>query len=160
METPRGASVLSLSPLSQSSLSVLSLSPPSECQHTGSTGPGERSLSVQDYHVVSRKPSNEAVYSFRPGLARSLSQWDVAETGAGLDSSPRHPSSSSWDLARPNTSSSGSSSFSSPAPYHARHIPNITVVITRCVMLMICICRTWQLGSTDTFIECKITIIV
>ena len=109
---------------------------------------------------VSRKPSNEAVYSFRPGLARSLSQWDVAETGAGLDSSPRHPSSSSWDLARPNTSSSGSSTFSSPAPYHARHIPNITVVIARCVMLMICICRTWQLGSTVTFIGCKITIIV
>ena len=148
METPRGAS-------------VPSLSPPSECQHTGSTGPGESSVSVQTITLsVSRKPSNEAVYSFRPGLARSLSQWDVAETGAGMDSSPRHPSSSSWDLARPNTSSSGSSTFSSPAPYHARHIPNITVVIARCVMLMICICRTWQLGSTVTFIGCKITIIV
>ena len=36
----------------QFSLSVLSLSPLSECQHTGSTGPGESSVSVQDYHVV------------------------------------------------------------------------------------------------------------
>ena len=160
METPRGASVLSLCPLSQSPLSVLPQNVNIRAVQDQVRAPCQcRTITLS----VSRKPSNEAVYSFRPGLARSLSQWDVAETGAGLDSSPRHPSTSSWDLARPNTSSSGSSSFSSPAPYHARHIPNITVVMTRCVicvMLMICICRTWQLGSTVTFIGCKITIIV
>merc|ERR1712183_373181 len=61
-----------------------------------------------------RKPSNEAVYSFRPGLSRSLSQWEIPES----QPSPRYSSSSSWDLARPNTSSSGSSTFSSPPPYH------------------------------------------
>merc|ERR1711913_146691 len=52
-----------------------------------------------------RKPSNEAVYSFRPGLSRSLSQWEIPES----QPSPRYTSSSS---------SSGSSTFSSPPPYH------------------------------------------
>merc|ERR1711997_1262092 len=62
-----------------------------------------------------RKPaSNEAVYSFRPGLSRSVSQWEMQES----QPSPQYSSSSSWDLARPNTSSSGSSTFSSPPPYH------------------------------------------
>merc|ERR1712130_191624 len=42
-----------------------------------------------------RKPSNEAVYSFRPGLTRSLSQWEMPE------SQPSPPQSSS-----------------SPPPYH------------------------------------------
>merc|ERR1711874_222348 len=61
-----------------------------------------------------RKPSNEAVYSFRPGLTRSLSQWEVQEN----QPSPGYSSSSSWDLARPNTSSSGHSTYTSPPPYH------------------------------------------
>merc|ERR1712001_779523 len=61
-----------------------------------------------------RKPSNEAVYSFRPGLSRSVSQWEMQES----QPSPPQYSSSSWELARPNTSSSGSSTFSSPPPYH------------------------------------------
>merc|ERR1711879_207109 len=73
------------------------------------TTPGYRSYNP------SRKPSNEAVYSFRPGLSRSVSQWEMADS----QPSPRYSnSSSSWDLARPNTSSSGSSTFSSPPPYH------------------------------------------
>merc|ERR1711936_887914 len=68
-----------------------------------------------------RKPSNEAVYSFRPGLSRSVSHWDLdTPAGAAVEPNQRFSSSSSsWDLARPNTSSSsGSSTFSSPAPYH------------------------------------------
>merc|ERR1712029_230649 len=75
---------------------------------------------------ISRKPDGSG-YSFRPNwLSRSVSQWDLQDAGGhgghragGMESSPRSQhSSSSWDLNRPQTSSSGVSSFSSPPPYH------------------------------------------
>ena len=78
---------------------------------------------------VHRKPDGSG-YSFRPNrLSRSVSQWDLQDAGGhgghragGMESSPRSQhSSSSWDLNRPQTSSSGVSSFSSPPPYHVRN---------------------------------------
>ena len=110
--------------LSRTSLWASVLQRLGKCQHqdTGITTQGtphHYSCSKADLRPdnMSRKPSNEAVYSFRPGLTRSVSQWEMQES---QPSPPQYSSSSSWDLARPNTSSSGSSTFSSPPPYHAR----------------------------------------
>lgn len=92
----------------------------------------------QDYYArynenTRSQPRTETGYAFRPSrLARSVSQWDLGDGGhhgghqshggrvGVMEASPRSQhSSSSWDLSRPQTmSSSGSSSFSSPPPYH------------------------------------------
>ena len=99
-------------------------------------------------HRAPSGESGETVYSFRPGLARSLSQWDVNQTGAAPGLPPS--SSSSWELARPNTSSSGSSTFSSPAPYHARLTLQLIISLNDELLS-----RIWRLGNTDTFTECN-----